>query len=289
MPSIHEIAQNIDNAMASERHTHLEAMYKHTGRNVICYYSGFLTSQKAGGISIDDNDLHGIMSTVHKLNKKIGLDLILHTPGGDATATESIVSYLRSIFGDDIRAIVPHMAMSAGTMLACSCKEIIMAKHSSLGPIDPQYGGIPALDIVEEFESAKNDLTTNPEQALYWKILLEKYPVAFLGKCNKAIQLSEDLVKTWLSQNMLKGQSKSKINGVLKVLNENKKSKTHSRHFDTDKCKAAGLNIVDLEADQDFQDIVLSIHHCYMHFFMKSKCVKIIENHIGIAVVVEQK
>jgi ClpP class serine protease len=95
--------------------------------------------------------------------------------------------------------------MSAGTMLACSCKEIIMAKHSSLGPIDPQYGGIPALDIVEEFESAKNDLTANPEQALYWKILLEKYPVAYYGKCKKAIQLSEDLVKSWLSQNMLKG------------------------------------------------------------------------------------
>ena len=284
MPSVHQVAQSIDNAMEIERLGHLKAMNNHTGRNVICYYSGFLTAQKSAGISIDDNDLHGIMSTVHNLDKKIGLDLLLHTPGGDATATESIVSYLRSIFGDDIRAIVPHMAMSAGTMLACSCKEIIMAKHSSLGPIDPQYGGIPALDIVEEFESAKNDLASDPDQARYWKILLEKYPVAFYGKCKKAIQLSEDLVKTWLSQNMLKGQHKNKINGVLRVLNENQKSKTHSRHFDKDKCKAAGLKIVDLEADPDFQDIVLSVHHCYMHYFTRSKCVKIIENHIGIAV-----
>lgn len=287
MPSIHEVAQNIDSAMVIERIHHLQNMHNHTQRNVICYYSGFLTSQNAAGISIDDNDLHGIMSTVHKLDKTIGLDLILHTPGGDATATESIVSYLRSIFGDDIRAIVPHMAMSAGTMLACSCKEIVMAKHSSLGPIDPQYGGIPALDIVEEFENAKTDLAKYPKQALYWKILLEKYPVAFYGKCKKAIQLSEDLVKTWLTQNMLKGSRKSDINGVLKVLNENQKSKTHSRHFDKDKCKAAGLKIVDLELDPDFQDIVLSIHHCYMHYFSRSKCVKIIENHNGIAVSVQ--
>ena len=287
MPSIHQVANNIDNAMQIERNAHLEKLHEHTGRNIICYYSGFLSSHKSAGISIDDNDLHGIMSTVYQLDKKIGLDLILHTPGGDATATESIVTYLQSIFGYDIRAIVPHMAMSAGTMLACSCKEIIMAKHSSLGPIDPQYGGIPALDIVEEFESAKTDLATNPNEAAYWKILLEKYPVAFYGKCQKAIQLSEILVESWLSQNMLKNSSSKEIKGVLKVLNENKDSKTHSRHFNKEKCKKAGLKINDLEADAELQEIVLSIHHCYMHFFTRSQYVKIIENHNGISFLVQ--
>ena len=83
------------------------------------------------------------MSTVYKMDKTKGLDLFLHTPGGDATAVESIVKYLQCVFGKNIIAIVPQMAMSAGTMLACSCKKIIMGKHSSLGPIDPQYGGIP--------------------------------------------------------------------------------------------------------------------------------------------------
>jgi len=287
MPEIHRIADNIDNAMQHERNAYLKKLHEQTGRNIICYYSGFLTSHKSAGISIDDNDLHGIMSTVYGLDKKIGLDLILHTPGGDATATESIVTYLHSIFGYDIRAIVPHMAMSAGTMLACSCKEIIMAKHSSLGPIDPQYGGIPALDIVEEFEAAKADLATNPNEAAYWKILLEKYPVAFYGKCQKAIQLSEVLVVAWLSQNMLKGCSEKVVGGVLKVLNENKDSKTHSRHFDKEKCRKAGLTIIDLEADAELQDIVLSLHHCYMHFFARSQCVKIIENHNGISVIAQ--
>ena len=42
------------------------------------------------------------------------------------------------MFGTDIRAIVPQLALSAGTMVALACKEIIMGKHSSLGPIDPQ-------------------------------------------------------------------------------------------------------------------------------------------------------
>ena len=39
------------------------------------------------------------------------------------------------------------MAMSGGTMIACSCKEILMGKHSSLGPVDPQIMGIAAQQL----------------------------------------------------------------------------------------------------------------------------------------------
>ena len=79
------------------------------------------------------------MTVVHKLDKQKGLDLILHTPGGETAATESLVDYLRSIFGTDIRAVIPQIAMSAGTTIACACKEIVMGKHSSLWPIDPMF------------------------------------------------------------------------------------------------------------------------------------------------------
>lgn len=47
------------------------------------------------------------MAVIHKLDKDKGLDLILHTPGGDVAATESIIDYLQSIFKDNIRVIVP--------------------------------------------------------------------------------------------------------------------------------------------------------------------------------------
>lgn len=73
------------------------------------------------------------MTVIHQLDRNKGLDLILHTPGGDTAATESIVDYLHNMFGNNIRAIVPQLAMSAGTMIACSCKEIIMGLQSSLG------------------------------------------------------------------------------------------------------------------------------------------------------------
>ena len=65
------------------------------------------------------------------------LDLILHSPGGSPEAAEAVVSYLRSCFSH-VRVIVPQLAMSAATMIACSADEVILGKHSFLGPIDPQ-------------------------------------------------------------------------------------------------------------------------------------------------------
>lgn len=44
--------------------------------------------------------------------------------------------------------------MSAGTMIACSCKQILMGKHSSLGPVDPHFNGIPAIGVIEEIKKA---------------------------------------------------------------------------------------------------------------------------------------
>ena len=129
------------------RRNYLALLHQRTGRNVIVYYSGWLQKghlESAGfrGFGIDDSDKNGFMATIHKLDRAKGLDLILHTPGGEVAATESIVDYLRSMFGTDIRAIIPQLAMSAGTMIACSCREIVMGKQSSLGPIDPQFGGL---------------------------------------------------------------------------------------------------------------------------------------------------
>ena len=62
---------------------------------------------------------------------------------------------------------------------------------------------------------------------------------------------------------------------------KNKDSKTHSRHFDRDKCKEAGLEVIDLEEDNELQDIVLSIHHCCMILAEQTPVIKIVENNIG--------
>lgn len=172
------VLQNIQNTKSqfdTVRLDYLKHISRLTGRNVISYYSSWLTKNNIANLDISDADMTGFMSAVNGLNCSNGLDLILHTPGGDPTAAESIVYYLRTKFNNDIRVIVPQLAMSAGTMIACAGKEIIMGNQSSLGPIDPQFMGIPAYNIKMEFEEAKKDLALNPQNAQYWAIKLQQY------------------------------------------------------------------------------------------------------------------
>jgi ClpP class serine protease len=114
------------------RRGYMHELHEMTGRNVIVYYSGWLQKPGIKGVDINDEDKNGLMTVIHQLDRSHGLDSILHTPGGDTAATESIVHYLRAMFGTDIRAIVPQLAMSGGTMVACASREILMGKPSSL-------------------------------------------------------------------------------------------------------------------------------------------------------------
>ena len=267
------------------RRQYLARLNKLTGRNIIAYYSAFL-SYSGQQLDIRDDDMNGFMTAVHGLDCKKGLDLILHTPGGSPGAAEGIISYLRSKFDNDIRVIVPQLAMSAGTLMACAGKEIIMGKHSSLGPIDPQFSGIPAYSILDEFDEAKRDLVSNPANFMYWKIKLEQYPAAFVKMAMDAINLSQELATEWLRSSMFKGEdSESKIAHIVETLNEHKKSKIHGRHFGMDTCKTMGLKVIQLEDDDALQDAVLSVHHAFMITFNRTNAAKIIENHEGRALI----
>ena len=152
------------------RRKYLKKLQNITGRNVIAYYSGFLQKklrELQGEIGINDNDKNGFMTAVHKLDSSKGLDLILHTPGGEVAATESIIDYLTKKF-DDIRVIVPQLAMSGGTMIACASNKIVMGKQSSLGPIDPQFNGLPAHGILEEFKQAHEGIKKDNSKIALW-------------------------------------------------------------------------------------------------------------------------
>ncbi len=285
MANIADILKEISSASGPLdiiRKKYIRELSDYTKRNTIVYYSGWLIKQEAPNTDINDSDMTGFMEAVKGLDYSKGLDLILHTPGGNPTAAESIVKYLRKKFNNDIRIIVPHMAMSAGTMIACSGKCIIMGKHSSLGPIDPQFNGIPAYSIKKEFEQAKDEVTKDPNTFMYWKIQLEKYPAAFLDIAISSIELSEVLVKEWLGTCMFderNPEDKKVIDKIVKALNENKNSKSHGRHLDVDFCSNLGLKIERLEDDQELQDKVLSVHHAMTLTFNSSPtAVKIIEN-----------
>ena len=202
-------------------------------------------------------------------------------------ATESLVEYLRSMFGTDIRAIVPQLAMSGGTMIACACKEILMGKQSSLGPIDPHYGGIPAHGIVEEFKRAKEEISkdTSSGSIAVWQPIIAKYSPTLIGECEKAIDWSNEMTREWLQTGMFATEQNSndKINNILKELGDHALTKSHARHLSIERCRETGLKVGALEEDDKLQDAVLSLHHACMLTFSATPALKIVENHLGIA------
>ncbi|MDE5986841.1 MAG: ATP-dependent Clp protease proteolytic subunit [Prevotella sp.] len=271
------------------RRKYIHKLSEYTGRNTIVYYSGFLQksqlSRQGVDFSINDNDKNGFMTVVNKLDRKKGLDLILHTPGGDVASTESIVNYIKSIFGNDIRAIVPQIAMSAGTMIACSCKSIVMGKQSNLGPIDPQLGIYPAHGIIEEFKRIQNEIQKDPRSIVLWREVLAKYHPTLIGECEKAIEWADTMVKEWLEQNMfLKEPSPSHCaKKVVEFLGSHSATLSHSRHLHVDNLKGIGLKIEEMEKDQDLQDLILSVHHSMVISITQTNVIKIIENNQGKA------
>lgn len=293
MPAWNDILKEIGaqpNAFDHIRRKFIAELSEKTGRNVIVYYSGWLQkgnlAQHGFRFDIVDTDKMGFMSTIKGLDKTRGLDLVLHTPGGSIGATESIVHYLKSIFGNNIRAIIPQIAMSAGTMIACSCKEIIMGKHSNLGPIDPQINGLPTHGIIEEFERAKNEIANNPKSIPVWQTILSRYSPTLIGECEKAIKWSESIVSDWLKTNMFSDDENRDfiVDGVINELGSHALTLSHDRHIPIDILKdRLGLKIIPLESDNDLQDKVLSVHHSCIISLTQTPAFKIIENQEGKA------
>ena len=298
MPNWHDVWLEIQNAQGQAlnvqvnaqnliRQKYLAALHTHTGRNVIAYYSGWLSK---GGIhlsDINDEDKNGFMTTVHKLDRNLGLDLILHTPGGGIAATQSIINYLHKMFGKNIRAIVPQIAMSAGTIMACCCKEIWMGKQSNLGPIDPQLRGIPAHGVLQEFKRALKEIKRDASRIVIWQQIIGQYRPTFLGQCENAIKWSNDFVQQQLTDYMFEGlpDRSKKAKAITKELSSYLKTKSHDRHLEIEDCEKLGLAIKRLEDDPPMQDLVLTVHHCYMHVLMNTSAFKIIENQNGVALV----
>jgi ATP-dependent protease ClpP protease subunit len=275
------------------RRHHLAQLHQKTGRNVIIYYSGwlqkpFLFNQANFRLDINDSDKDGFMAVIHGMDRARGLDLFLHTPGGETAATESIVDYLRAMFGNDIRAVIPQLAMSAGTMIACACNKIIMGKHSSLGPIDPQLGGIAAHGIIEEFKRAKREIARDASRIPVWQPIIAKYQPTLIGECEKAIKWSQEMVEEWLISGMFEGKkgAKRRATKIIKELGDHALTKSHARHISFARAKSIGLEVVELESKiLDLQDAIMAVHHCCNLTLSSTPAYKIIENHAGVATI----
>ncbi len=108
------------------------------------------------GRYIDIEDSEQVLRAIRLTPPDMPIDLILHTPGGLVLASDQIAHALKRHPGK-VTVIVPHYAMSGGTLVALAADEILMDADAVLGPVDPQLGSPfrgawPAASILAALE-----------------------------------------------------------------------------------------------------------------------------------------
>ena len=276
------------------RRKYLKDLADYTGRDTIIYamdaFSVRAASRPPLSLQINRDDIQGFMSALYQLSGD-KLDIILHSGGGSVEAAELIVNYLRGKY-QHIRAIVPMSAMSAATMLSCACDEIVMGKHSCLGPVDPQMtlptqNGLftaPAFSILNEFDQAMKDVQTNPNSAVLWGAKIKDYPPGILTFCRQATVHSKTKVHDWLKRYMFNNAQGSEVlaDDISSWLANADIHKSHGHPITYAEAKAKGLRVSSLESDQELQEKVLSVFHSIIVTFDLSNCAKFIENQNGL-------
>lgn len=256
----------------------------HTGRNTVIYYSSFPNRSYGDASAVTEWDISGFMRVLTGLDRSMGLDLVMQTPGGDPLAAEGIVEYLQAEFKGDVRVIVPYCAYSAGTLISCAAKSVILGNHSCLGPVDPQLGHIPCYNILKEFDQAREDIIANPNALEYWKLRLGEYYTGIYTQCEDAVALGDELLNIWLHKYMFAGEIgpevDEKIERIYRKLNSN--NHNHGRHFTYAFCKELGLKVEQLEADPEMHTIVMKLHHALEMFMEEQNMAKLLLNHFGV-------
>ena len=272
------------------REFYLRCVASRTGRAAVLYASPWTVPdiQHSGDLLINRYDVQGFMEVLSNIEER-ELDVIIHSGGGDPDAAEAIVDYLRSKF-DHIRVFVPVSAMSAATMIALSADEIVLGRHSHLGPIDLQvpvstpngFVYVPAQAIINEFEEADAEFRVRGHNTAWHPIIAQLRP-GLINSCRVSQARAKELVARWLESYMFKGRDDANERAALvaDTVADFNKFGSHGRPIDLTQAGNMGLNVQRLEDDDELQDLVLSVFHATDLTFSGTAATKIIENHHG--------
>lgn len=253
------------------------------GRPLLVYAVKYPEAPADAPIQLGLDDVDGFTDLLSAVGDADEVDILIHSPGGVAEATERIVSLLRNRF-TNVCFLVPHSAYSAATMLALSGNEIILHPSATLGPIDPQIGGVPARSIRRGFDKVRELLKEEGPEALPAYVpLLEKLTLQMLELCDDSLKLSQELVKEWLAQYMFGGQDgfSDIIEKAVQYFSDYDIHKTHGRPLTLDKINPLGLKI--RQAEPPIRELMWEAHILLYGFFGITPFVKLFENNNGLS------
>jgi ClpP class serine protease len=142
-------------ALVAARARRLTALQRARGTQVITMIHrqeqiGLLGVPLVRFIDIDDSEQ--VLRAIRLTPDDTPIDLVLHTPGGLVLAAEQIAHAVRA-HPSKVTVLVPHYAMSGGTLIALAADEIVMDANAVLGPVDPQLGDMPAASILRVLQA----------------------------------------------------------------------------------------------------------------------------------------
>jgi ClpP class serine protease len=212
--------------LAMRRVRALTAMQKARGTRVIVMIHrqetvGFLGVPLFRFIDIEDSE--AVLRAIRITPDDTPIDLVMHTPGGLVLASEQIAYALRD-HPAKVTVLVPHYAMSGGTLIALAADEIRMDPVAVLGPVDPQLGDLPAASIVRTVQ--KKPLERVDDRTLIMADVAEK-----------ALRHMKDVVRRLLSAN----GDPQKVEAIAEELAGG--HYTHDDPITVDEARALGLPV----------------------------------------------
>lgn len=260
-----------------------------TKRKLIVYAADFKKSAPGAPNTIEPDDKTGFSDLIEGLEGQ-PLDIVIRSPGGSAEAVEQLVSMLRANF-DDIRFIVPDMAMSAATLMCLSGNFILMDEQSFLGPIDPQIEMVsphgrmrfPAQTLIDGFEKAQKAIIQDERALPVFLPWLNQFG-PFVQVCQNAIDLSVELATKWAEEYMLAGQknARGRAKKIAAYLSDHRLHKSHGRPIGINDAISNDLQVIDLRKQPALRELVRKLWATIDLYFGRSASVKIFENPHGV-------
>ncbi len=184
---------------------------------------------------IDVNDSEQVIRAIRLTDDDVPIDLVMHTPGGLVLASFQIARALADHPGK-VTVFVPFYAMSGGTLIALAADEIVMCRHSVLGPVDPQIGDLPAASNVRAV--ARKSADSVDDETL---ILADQAEMALRQVHDGIVELLDGRYDAETAETVARELSEGRY--------------THDHAITPERAKAMGLHVSD-GMPKDFFDLM---------------------------------
>lgn len=166
-----------DDAVKKQIAAHVESIFN---KHKLSGYRLVLLYDEASTI----NQFHSnrLYEAVSDVAKKENILLFLVSDGGKIEPAYLIGKTCKRLSKNKFVVVVPRRAKSAATLISLGASEIHMGFLSELGPIDPQFGGFPALGLANALEKIASLSAKFPNSAeMFAKYLTSNLNIRDLG------------------------------------------------------------------------------------------------------------